>query len=272
MKPKVAVATVLAMTLLGSAACGSGTKNASSSDDLNGKGKTLNVWLMVDAQSGWPAVVDAATAKFKADTGANVTVNYQQWANHLTKLDATLAGSDVPDVIELGNTEASKYVFNGAFADLTGKKSGFDNSASWLTGLSAPCASDGKTYCVPYYAGARVLIYRTDLFQAAGLQAPTTYDELTKDAAALSQKNAADPKFSAFYMPGKYWYAAMSWVYGGGGQIAKKSGGKWTGTLEAPEAQQGLQKWADLAKQYSKGDRPRTRTTRTRSSPRATPR
>ena len=28
-------------------------------------------------------------------------------------------------------------------------------------------------------------------------------------------------------MPGKYWYAAMSWVYGNGGQIAKKDGDKW---------------------------------------------
>jgi N,N'-diacetylchitobiose transport system substrate-binding protein len=55
-------------------------------------------------------------------------------------------------------------------------------------------------------------------------------------------------------MPGTYWYAAMAWVYGSGGQIAKKEGGKWKGTLSEPAAQQGLQKWADLAKQYSKGD------------------
>ena len=42
----------------------------------------------------------------------------------------------------------------------------------------------------------------------------------------LQAKNASDPKFSAFYMPGKYWYAAMSWVYGNGGAIAKQDGGK----------------------------------------------
>jgi N,N'-diacetylchitobiose transport system substrate-binding protein len=253
-KRRTAVAAALAVTLLGAAACGSDTKSTAAQDDLNGKGKTLKVWLMVDAQTSWQAVVDAATAKFKADTGADVAVDYQQWANHLTKLDATLAGADVPDVVELGNTEASKYVFNGAFADISANKSKFDNSGNWLTGLSGPCESDGKTYCVPYYAGARVLIYRTDLFQAAGLTPPKTYDDLIKAADMLQQKNAADPKFSAFYMPGKYWYAAMSWVYGAGGQIAKKEGGKWKGTLSDPAAQQGLQKWVDLAKKYSKGD------------------
>jgi N,N'-diacetylchitobiose transport system substrate-binding protein len=55
-------------------------------------------------------------------------------------------------------------------------------------------------------------------------------------------------------MPGKYWYAAMSWVYGSGGQIAKQDGEQWTGTLSEPAAQDGLTKWADLAKKYSKGD------------------
>ncbi|MBO0868571.1 MAG: extracellular solute-binding protein [Micromonosporaceae bacterium] len=255
MKRRIAVAAAVAATLLASAGCGSGGgSNSGSSNPLDGKGKTLKVYLMVDAQSSWKEVVDAASAKFTQDTGAQVTVEYQQWANHLTKLDATLAGNDVPDVIELGNTEASKYVFNGAFADLTGKLSTFDNSGSWLTGLSAPCQSDGKTYCVPYYAGARVLIYRTDLFQQANIKPPTSYDELVAAATKLQQAHASDPKFSAFYMPGKYWYAAMAWVYGAGGQIAKQDGGKWVGTLEQPAAEQGLQKWADLAKQFSKGD------------------
>jgi N,N'-diacetylchitobiose transport system substrate-binding protein len=256
-KRRIAVAAALTATLLGAAACGSsgGSSGSSASNPLDGKGKTLKVWLMVDAQSGWPEVVDGATKKFKTDTGGDVTVEYQQWGDHLKKLDAALSGNDAPDVIELGNTEASQYVFNGGFADITSKKSGFDNSANWLTGLSAPCETDGKTYCVPYYAGARVLIYRTDLFTAAGIQPPQSYDDLTKDADALMAKNGSDPKFSAFYMPGKYWYAAMAWVYGAGGSIAKQDGGKWTGNLSSTESKTGLQKWADLVKKYSKGDR-----------------
>jgi N,N'-diacetylchitobiose transport system substrate-binding protein len=253
-KRKVAVAAALAATLLVAAACGSNkADNAGSNTDNSGK--TLKIWLMVDAQTGWPEVVSAANAKFTADTGAKVDVQYQQWPNHLTKLDSTLAGSDVPDVVELGNTEASKYVFDGGLADITAKKSSFDNSANWLTGLSAPCESDGKLFCVPYYAGSRVLIYRTDLFQAAGLQPPASYSDLLADADALQKANASDKNFSAFYMPGQYWYAAMSFVYGYGGDIATKgSDGKWKGDLESSSAIQGLTAWADLAKKYSKGD------------------
>lgn len=256
MRHRIAIAAALAATLLGAAACGGSDDDSGANDTsaqaLDGKGKTIKVWLMVDAQSSWKEVVEDANARFTAATGANVTVEYQQWANHLTKLDATLAGSDVPDVVELGNTEMPKYVFSGAFAALD--KSRFENSANWLQGLSGPCELDGKTYCVPYYAGARVLIYRTDLFEAAGLKPPTSYTELTAAADALKAKNGSNKKFATFYMPGAYWYAAMSWVYAEGGQIAKKDGDKWSGTLSDPQAQAGLQKWADLVKGYSAGD------------------
>ncbi|GAA1761204.1 extracellular solute-binding protein [Luedemannella helvata] len=253
MRRKVAIAAVLAATLFGAAACGGDDKGGETTKNpLDGTGTTLKVWLMVDAQSGWQNVVDDATARYKAATGGDVKVEYQQWSTVLTNLDTALAGSDVPDVVELGNTQMSKYVFDGAFAELD--KTKFENSANWLTGLSGACDFEGKQYCAPYYAGARVLIYRTDLFEKSGLKPPTTYDELLAAAAKLKADNAGDKNFAAFYMPGAYWYAAMSWVYNEGGAIAKNEGGKWTGTLSSPEAQAGLTKWADLVKNYSKGD------------------
>jgi N,N'-diacetylchitobiose transport system substrate-binding protein len=265
-KRRIAVAAALAATLIGAAACGSSSNKAggtptAAANPLDGKGKTLTVWLMVDAQSGWPQAVADANAKFTKDTGAQVNIQYQQWTNHLAKVDTTLAGSQVPDVMELGNTEEPKYVFGGAFADLSSQVSSFDNSSSWLSGLSGPCQTDGKTFCVPYYAGARVLIYRTDLFTAAGLKAPTTYDELISDATALQAKygGSKDPKFSAFYLPSRYWYAAGAFIYGAGGKIADKGAdGKWTGTLESQQSEAGLTQFATIAQKFSKGDPTKT--------------
>jgi N,N'-diacetylchitobiose transport system substrate-binding protein len=254
-KRKIAVAAALAATLLGVAACNSSGDDApvggANVDSKSGVGKTIKVWLMVDAQTGWKEVVEEANKRFTDATGAQVVVDYQQWANHLTKLDATLAGSDVPDVIELGNTEFPKYVLSGAFAELD--KTKFENSSTWLTGLSGACEVEGKTLCVPYYAGARVLIYRTDLFSKAKLQPPKTYADLTAAADRLKADNNGD-KFAAFYMPIN-WYAAMAWVHGAGGSIAKKEGDKWVGQLSQPASVAGLQKWADLVKNYSKGDK-----------------
>ena len=89
----------------------------------------LTVWLQVDAQSGWPDVVAAANAQFQKDhAGWTVDVQYQNWGDHLQKFDATLAGGNTPDVIEMGNTEMVKYMAAGAFADLSSFKSTFANS------------------------------------------------------------------------------------------------------------------------------------------------
>src|SRR5437763_11773162 len=76
---------------------------------------SITVWLQVDAQSGWPTVVNAANAAFaKQNPGVTVNVQYQQWNTHLQKFDATLAGGNTPDVIEMGNTEMTKYMAAGA--------------------------------------------------------------------------------------------------------------------------------------------------------------
>jgi N,N'-diacetylchitobiose transport system substrate-binding protein len=226
---------------------------SSSGPDTSASG-TLTVWLQQDAKTGWPQLVDAATAAFNAKyPNVKVDVQYQNWTDHLTKFDTQLAAGSAPDVIEMGNTEMAKYMIDGAFADLTADKAKFEDSANWLTGLADSAVLDGKTFGVPYYAGSRAVIYRSDLWQAAGASTtPATIDDLIAGCNAVQAK-ATDPNFSAFYIPGKYWYMAMNFVYGAGGDIAKSdSTGKWTADLNSPEAQKGLSKFADMVKACSK--------------------
>src|SRR5438105_13263823 len=133
----------------------------------------ITVWLQVDAQTGWPDLVASTNQQFKdAHPGASVDVQYQTWPDHLGKFDATLAGGNVPDVIEMGNTEMTKYMAAGAFANLSSDKSSFANSRSWLQGLAASSTYNGKLYGVPYYAGPRGVTYRTDLYRNARHKTP----------------------------------------------------------------------------------------------------
>src|SRR5439155_19290047 len=126
----------------------------------------ITVWLQVDAQTGWPELVASTNQAFqKAHPGTTVDVQYQTWGDHLGKFDATLAGGNVPDVIEMGNTEMTKYMAAGAFANLSADKSSFANSRNWLAGLTASSTYNGKLYGVPYYAGSRVVTYRPDLYK-----------------------------------------------------------------------------------------------------------
>ena len=214
----------------------------------------LTVWLQVDAQSGWPDIVAAANQQFQKDhPGYSVSVQYQNWSDHLQKFDATLAGGGGPDVIEMGNTEMTKYMAAGAFADLSSFKNGFDNSANWLKGLAASGVYGGKTYGVPYYAGSRVVTYRTDSWKAAGIKsAPTSLGQFTSDIKRLAAKNKSTKGFSPVYIAGTDWYFAMSFVYDYGGQIARQQSGKWVGSLDSPRAVAGLTAYRNFWKAASK--------------------
>ena len=75
------------------------------------------------------------------------------------------------------------------------------------------CSYGGKLLCVPYYTGARAVIYRTDYYKGAGIKGtPKTLDQFVGDGKKLMKKYGKDQNFSAFYFPGKNWYASMAFV------------------------------------------------------------
>jgi N,N'-diacetylchitobiose transport system substrate-binding protein len=249
MKPRkfLAGAVVLAAALI-AAACGGNSPAAPAETG------PLTIWLMNG--SAPQSVIDGVNADFKAKH-PNVTVNVeiQQWSDVGTKLDTAFAGSTPPDVMELGNTLVAKYASAGALLDISSKKSGYDNSGTWLQSLTDSCTLGGKLYCVPYYAGSRAIIYRTDQFAAAGVQPPTSLDGLMTVGQKLMAANASDPNYSALYFPGKYWYAALPFIWDAGGDIATQSGGKWTGSLNSTAAQQGLTTLNSLVTNLSRADK-----------------
>src|SRR5260370_15236238 len=137
MRTRVFVAVIAAVALGVVAA-------TASASGRHAQANKLTVWLQVDAQSGWPDIVAAANAQFVKDhPGYTVDVQYQNWGDHLQKFDATLAGGNSPDVIEMGNTEMTKYMAAGAFSDISSTKRTIDNSGSCLIRLAASCMFRG---------------------------------------------------------------------------------------------------------------------------------
>jgi N,N'-diacetylchitobiose transport system substrate-binding protein len=248
MKTRIIAAVALAAALAIPASTASGgTTKASASK--------IVVWLQTDAQNGWPTAVAAATSAFKSQhPGVDVDVQYQQWTTHLQKFDAAIGAGDVPDVIEMGNTETTKYMAAGAFASLKAKN--YPNSSTWLTALKQSCSFGGKLYCIPYYAGARAVIYRKDLYRSVGFKSPPkTYNQFLSVGKKLMKKYGKNPNFSAFYEPGQNWYVAMSFVADYGGKIAVSKGGKWQGTLDSPQAIKALTVFKSMARGLSRASK-----------------
>jgi N,N'-diacetylchitobiose transport system substrate-binding protein len=234
-KKTAAVGAALAML-----AAGLGTATASAS----GEDVTLRVWL--NGSDTPDSVREYLIAEFnELHPDAELVIEEQQWTGLVERLTTALSSSDSPDVVEMGNTQAQAFEAAGALLDVTDYREQLGGD-DLLQSLLEAGTYDGRLYGVPYYAGARIVIYRTDLFEAAGVEVPTTIDEMIAASTTLMEANADVPNFSGFYLPGRNWHAALSFIWDAGGDIAVQEDGAWVGTLSSPESVAGLETFREV--------------------------
>ncbi|WP_037254100.1 extracellular solute-binding protein [Kibdelosporangium aridum] len=190
---------------------------------------TVDVWLMRDSTT------DDFTARFKDDfeknnPGVRLNIQIQEWDGIGPKVIAALASNDAPEVIEVGNTQVAQYAASGGVVDLTSKVDDL-GGRDWIPGLRDPGAIDGKQFGIPYYAANRVVIYRKDLFEQAGVRPPTTRAEWLATTEKLNQGSV-----QGIYLPGQMWYALAGFIWDEGGDLAVRDGSAWKGALATPQA------------------------------------
>ncbi|MGL4256711.1 MAG: ABC transporter substrate-binding protein, partial [Microbacterium sp.] len=153
---------------------------------------SITFWVQEDLPDRVAATEDIV-AGFEDESGIEVevvSVAEDQFAQLIT---SSAAAGDLPDVIggislpqvrtlsanELVDTDAVGAVIEALDA------STFSEKALELT-------ADGDTQlAVPSESWLQMLFYRTDLFEAAGLDAPDTYDKVLEAAAALDSAELA---------------------------------------------------------------------------------
>ncbi|QIY76626.2 extracellular solute-binding protein [Streptomyces sp. RLB1-33] len=222
----------------GLSACSS---SSDTSDDSSGGSTAIDVWLMRDSVSA--QFQNEFVKGFEtAHPDIKVKVQIQEWDGIGEKVTAALASNDAPDVIETGNTQVAQFAQSGGLLDLSDKVDDLGGK-NWLKGLAEPGVYEGKQYGIPYYAANRVVIYRTDLFKEAGVDA-TAIKTRDQWIAATKKLNTGDTQ--GIYLPGQNWYTLSGFVWDEGGDLATESGGKWKGTLDSPEAIRGMEFYEKL--------------------------
>ncbi len=232
--------TTLAVTALGLTAalalagCAGGT--TSGGDSAASESGDIRVWL-----NGTDTPQDARdylkTTFESENPGSTLTIEEQSWTGLVDKLTTNLSGSDSPDVVEVGNTQAAAFTSAGAFLDLSDQYDSLGGS-DLLPGFVEAGSYDGKFFAAPYYSGARLVFYKKDLLANAGLTVPTTLDEYVSNGVALA---AANPGVSGIYFPGQDWYNALPYIWEAGGEIATQDGDTWTSSFSSPESIKGLE-------------------------------
>ncbi|MFH8468503.1 extracellular solute-binding protein [Streptomyces sp. NPDC017991] len=218
-----------------------GLSACSSSSDTSDGNTALDVWLMRDSVSD-RFRKDFVKSFEAAHPGIEVKVQIQEWDGIGEKVTAALASGDAPDVIETGNTQVAQFAQSGGLLDLSDKV-GELGGKDWLKGLAEPGAFEGKQYGIPYYAANRVVVYRTDLFEEAGVD-PAAIRTRDQWIAASRKLNTGDTQ--GIYLPGQNWYTLAGFVWDEGGDLATESGGKWKGSLDTPEAIRGMEFYKKL--------------------------
>lgn len=188
------------------------------------------------------------TDEFATTTGATLNIETVEWGELLPRLQTSIGNPDqTPDVVEIGNTQSPTFTTIGAFTDLTPHLADLGGDKLGPEGFVEAGSVDGSVYAVPYYWGSRYVFYRTDVFEDAGIEVPTTLDEF--NAAA---KELATDEQSGFWLPGQDWRNGISWVFAHGGDIAVQEGDQWVGQLSSPESIEALTELQDLYTNASK--------------------
>lgn len=182
------IASIVGMTIaaaVGLSACSAGPSAGPSDSD----GGNIRVIL---SPHQWTSVIQKDLATFEAENQVKVDVtvlNEDQVSNQL-KVEFGSGSSDTDVLMYRPLQDHRQFVTNGWLMDLTDKVTGaqeFDWEDFQPATRAAVTDEDGVINAVPVATARQMLFYRKDLFKAAGLSVPTTYDELMNAAKVLTK-------------------------------------------------------------------------------------
>lgn len=138
--------------------------------------------------------LNAIAAVFNAQEGRSGKVIIDEADGDYTKLKPALAaGSGVPDMFQTQNRDIPAFYNNYGLEQFLDVTDLIDpEKANFVEFALANCiAEDGKYYSVPWDIAPSALIYRTDVFQEAGIDVSTltTYDKYMEAGKTLKTKN-----------------------------------------------------------------------------------
>ncbi|MBB6678483.1 sugar ABC transporter substrate-binding protein [Cohnella lubricantis] len=185
---------------------GSPSANGNDGNTSANEPVTLEFWTIA-LQPKFNDYFNALFADY-AKTHPNVTIDWKDYPLDAiqSKLLATAAGGDAPDVVNLNTEFANQLASKGALADL-GSLISEETKSAYFDGIFNSTVFDGKPYAFPWYTGTQVLYMNKSLVEKAGLDPanpPKTKEELYEWGRQIKEKTGAAgyaTQFSANHFP-----------------------------------------------------------------------
>lgn len=209
---KVGGAGLAGATLLGVAGCGGGGGSQSG-------GPVEFTLSMAPDDTG---VRQKQFDEFNKQNKGKYKVNYREVPSDTGQYFDQLrtefqAGQTNIDLIGGDVIWPAQFAANGWILDLTDRFTQ-EEQKKFLDGPIEANTYEGKIYGIPWYTDAGLLYYRKDLLDKAGLQPPTTWDELKQQAKQIMQQEGTKNGFvfqGANYEGGVVDGLEYIWTHGG---------------------------------------------------------
>lgn len=183
-------AALLATTAL--AGCGAlGGGGGDDSGDGGGEGGdgVLTFWHYYGEPHGIP--LEETLAKYTEETGVEIEPRFIPFDDFNRTLQQSAAGGELPDIALINAFDTGQMADAGIIEDLStyadewGEQDAY-YPTGWETGQV-----DGATYGIPHLADDYAVYVNEDLLAEAGVEIPTTWDEMEEAAAQVAASGAA---------------------------------------------------------------------------------
>ena len=146
---------------------------------LSAGAQEITFWVMPNApDSTHVPWLDAKVREFYEETGIRVNYEIVGWDTAWSRISTAIITGEGVDVFQVGTTWNPQLAATGGLSKLNIDE--FGGAGAFMAANLESTTYKGEYYGVPWFAETRVLYYNKDMFAAAGVEPPQTYEELVE--------------------------------------------------------------------------------------------
>lgn len=190
---------------------GTSTAQASATATPTPEEVTLTMWVTQAQQEGVALEREKAFLEKYPYIKLNKVLT-TEGMNYLT----SYAAGNAPDFLGVGQPQMSSYIYAGVAQPLDDYLNSWDEMQYMRKDMFENFAVGGKHYAVPQDSYVMVLNYNKKIFAEAGLNPPTTWDELLETAKKLTVPEKNQWGFNLLISQWtEWWFEYFVWQAGG---------------------------------------------------------
>lgn len=188
--------------------------------------------------------------EFEAQSGVHVRLTAHSWGNAWSELVKVALYGHGPDISEIGSTWVGSFVgMNELYPYSSEDIESLGGAVAFVPGLwqSGSLAGDNQVWAIPWTGSTRVIFYRRDILNRAGVDGETAFqshENLVDSLEKLSAAGHTHPWQVPTQRTQNTLHFMTAWVWGAGGDFLSPDGRRCV--FNQPNAVKGMSQYFGL--------------------------